>query len=121
MTLVILLVASVVGAMVIIYIWSNTVQRTGHAVQIQSVAFVGNQTYVYVQNTGEGRVILEAVHLGDLRLVVRGENCTVDGDNTNIVDESDTAAIYINRGFVDKILIKIVCTDGTFYEAYFEP
>ncbi|MGQ9680722.1 MAG: hypothetical protein ACUVV4_08180 [Candidatus Bathyarchaeia archaeon] len=117
-TMVIVLFVSIIGAVGIIYIWGSTVERSGHAILIQSVAFQQNRTLIYVQNVGKGTVILETMYLGRDRFIIQFVNCTVDGEETDILGEGQVAEIIVNQGYKDKIYIKIICADGTFHEGY---
>lgn len=120
-TLVLVLLVSIIGAMGIIYIWSSAVQRTGHTILIQNVVFQQNQTRVYAQNVGKGTIILDTIYLGDNRFIIQAANCTINGKGTNILEEGQTAEIIVIQSYRSKVYVKIVCTDGTFHEGYWGP
>ncbi|MBS7619923.1 hypothetical protein KEJ21_04665 [Candidatus Bathyarchaeota archaeon] len=120
-TLVLVLLVSIIGAIGIIYIWSSTAQRTGHTILIQNVVFQQNQTRVYVQNVGKGTIILDTMYLGDDRFILQATNCTINGKGTNILEEGQTAEIIVIQSYRSKVCVKIICTDGTFHEGYWEP
>jgi len=120
-TMIILLAIIILGVIAVYYIWNTTAQRSGNAVQIQSIAFQDDQTRVYVQNIGRGTVNLDMIYLGNEGYSVRDANCTVDKKGSTRVDEGQTAEITVNRVYVNKIHIKVVCSDGTFYEGDWEP
>ena len=120
-TLVLLLSASIIGVIGMIYFWNFTVQRTGHAILIQNVVLQQNQTRIYIQNVGKGTIILDTVYLNGDRFDVKDLNCTINDKRTNVLEEGQTAEITINQSYSSKVYVKIICSDGTFNEGHWEP
>ena len=124
---VLLMIAVAVAAALITYAWvmtylSATTSRAGHAIQIQSVAFDldGISATVYVQNVGDGTIILSDAYLDGA--------WNADLTVLEHLDEGETAEVTIDPAtpFVsgEDYLFKVVCEDGTFtsgtYTAEFE-
>ena len=111
---VLLMIAVAVAAALITYAWvmtylSSTTSRAGHAIQIQSVAFDGIVATVYVQNVGDGTVILSDAYL-DGALIIP------DPIELGSLEEGDTVGVPIPGTFDSgkDYLFKLVCDDGTF-------
>lgn len=105
----------------IILTWMSLQERAGHAVQIQSVRFEESATTIYVQNTGKGTVILDSLYVDNDKFILSTENCVVASEETTTVKETQTAEITITRGYEKEIRIKVICKDGTYNEADWEP
>jgi len=105
----------------IIFIWISLEERAGHAVQIQSVRFEESMITIYVQNTGKGTVILDSVYIDNDKFILSKENCRVASEETTTVKETQTAEITITRGYQNEMRIKVICKDGTYNEADWEP
>ena len=105
----------------IILTWMSLQERAGHAVQIQSVRFEESTITIYVQNTGKGTVILDSLYIDNDKFILSKENCVVASEETTTVKETQTAEITITRGYQNEICIKVICKDGTYNEADWEP
>lgn len=109
---VLLMIAVAVAAALITYAWvmtylSSTTSRAGHAIQIQSVDFAG--ATVYVQNVGDGALIISDVY----------ENgALATGPLASTLPEGDTLGLPIVGvyGAAAEVHLRIVCEDGTFTE-----
>jgi flagellar basal body-associated protein FliL len=118
---IILLVILLISVGGIILTWMSLEERAGHAVQIQSVRFEESTTTIYVQNTGKGTVILDSLYIDNDKFGLSEENCIVGSEETTTVKETQTAEITITRGYQKEIHIKVICKDGTYHEADWEP
>ena len=108
-----------IGGIAVIYM--SMEQRAGHAIQIQNVNFEEDRTIIYVQNIGKGNVTLNHLQIDGEEFNLSKENCSVSSEDTTIVEETKTAEITVFESYQKQINIKIVCKDGTSYEADFEP
>jgi hypothetical protein len=119
--IILLLVIILISIGGIILIWMRLEERAGHAIQIQSVRFEESETKIYVQNTGKGTVILDSLYISNEKFILSNENCAVASEETTTVKQTQTAEITINRGYQVEMHIKVICEDGTFNEADWEP
>ncbi len=119
--IIIVLVVILVAVVGIISMWMSLEERAGHAIRIQNVKFEETKTKIYVQNTGKGTVIIDSVLINEERLIISNQNCIVTSQATTTVEETQTAQITINQGYQEKIRIKVICKDGTFYQADWKP
>jgi len=121
---VLLMVAIAVVAALITYSWvtgfvTTTTTKAGHAIQIQGVD-KGNDI-VYVQNVGEGSVVVSGVLVnGTLATSV---DATVDTTSytlgTDELSEGQVLKLTINDANIDIKTgdkIRVICKDGTFTE-----
>jgi len=108
---VLLMIAVAVAAALITYAWvmtylESTTSRAGHAIQIQSVSFTATEATVYVQNVGDGTIVLT--------------NSYLDGTLKSTFDQSLgeglTWPIPVDGSYVSggEYKLKVVCDDGTF-------
>lgn len=118
---VVLLVTILLGIGVIIHLWMTMEARAGRAIQIQSVKFEEPRTRIYVQNVGRGTVTIDSVQINDEKINIYTTNCTVASEETTTIREGQTAEVTINRSYQEKVHIKVVCKDGTSYEADWKP
>jgi hypothetical protein len=105
----------------ITYIWMSMGERAGHAIQIANIGFGETKTTIHVQNVGEGSLVLDSVYMDDNRLLITPSNCTVASQQTTTMEKGQTAEITVNRGFGQKVHIKVLCRDGTFIEGDWTP
>jgi hypothetical protein len=117
----ILLVILLISMGGIILTWMSLEERAGHVVQIQNVRFEESAITIYVQNTGKGTVILDSLYIDNDKFTLSEENCIVASEETTTVKETQTAEITITRGYQKEIHIKVICKDGTYNEANWEP
>jgi archaellum component FlaG (FlaF/FlaG flagellin family) len=95
--------------------------RAGHAIQIANIGFGETTTTIYVQNVGEGSLHLDSMAIDEDAFIITASNCTVASQPTTTLEAGRTAAITVNRGYSQKIHIKVVCKDGTFIEGDWTP
>ncbi len=112
---VLLMIAVAVAAALITYAWvmtylSSTTSRAGHAIQIQSVGFTTDTATVYVQNVGDGTVVVTNAYL-EGNLIVTIDTAVPEGSTLAVLVTSTGA--YESGG---EYKLKIVCEDGTFTE-----
>jgi flagellar basal body-associated protein FliL len=112
----ILIIAVLLVIAGIAYFWITLVDKAGHAIQIQSVSFQVSETKIYAQNIGKGELAIYSVEINGEHISVNSTNCIVASEKTVTLPEGLTAEITLNRSYQDKIHIKIICEDGTFYE-----
>jgi flagellin-like protein len=110
---VLLMIAVAVAAALITYAWvmtylSSTTSRAGHAIQIQSVDFTGNA--VYVQNVGDGTVIVSEIYQDGALLGTALELTIFEGETQPVSIAGTTWAPGTEYHF------KVVCDDGSFTE-----
>ena len=117
----ILLITVILTIAGITFIWMSMGERARHAIQIANIGFGETKTTIYVQNVGEGSLSLDSVYMDDKRLFITSSNCTVASQQTTTIEEGRTAEIVVNRGFVYKVHIKVICSDGTFIEGDWTP
>ena len=103
------------------YIWLTIQNKTGNAVQIQSVAFQQSSTKIYVQNIGKGQVNIRTVQINDDQFEINPANCTVGSEHTTAISEGETAEITINNAYKNTVRIKVICKEGAFYESDYKP
>jgi len=96
-------------------------ERAGHAIQIANIGFEETTTTIYVQNTGEGALHLDSMTIDEDTFIITPSNCTVAAEPTTTLETGQTAAITVNRGYSQKVHIKVSCSDGTFYEGDWTP
>jgi len=115
---VLLMIAVAVAAALITYAWvmtylSSTTSRAGHAIQIQSVAFTSTTATVYVQNVGDGTIILSDGYLdGTLQADLSAMPPLLEGDTATVTIGAITPPFEAGQDYY----LKIVCEDGTFTE-----
>ncbi|MEM2129744.1 MAG: hypothetical protein QXZ70_04010 [Candidatus Bathyarchaeia archaeon] len=114
----IILLISVIG---ITYIWMNLQTRAGNSIQIQSVTFQPDTTTIYVQNTGQGTVTLKTAQIDNEQYIISNQNCIVNGEHTTTLPQGSTAQVNINKAYTTQVHIKVICQDGTAYEADYKP
>ena len=110
-----LMIAIAVVASLVTYAWvmgymGFQTEKTGKAIQIQSVDFAGS--IVYVQNVGDSQVTFSAPCV-----FVDGADKTATGLSTTPLAAGDTRAISVTAGtFVagNTYTIKVTTEDGTF-------
>jgi archaellum component FlaG (FlaF/FlaG flagellin family) len=96
-------------------------ERAGHAIQVANIRFGEMKTTIYVQNVGEGSLVLDSVYMDDDHLLITPSNCTVASQQTTTMEKGQTAEITVNQGFGQKVHIKVLCRDGTFIEGDWTP
>ena len=96
-------------------------ERAGHAIQIANIGFEETTTTIYVQNIGEGTLHLDSVSIDEDAFIITSSNCTVAAEATTTLEAGRTAAITVNRGYHQKVHIKVSCRDGTFIESDWTP
>jgi flagellin-like protein len=132
-----LMIAIAVVASLVTYAWvmgymNFTTEKTGKAIQIQSVTYSGTagslgiDTFViYVQNVGDSDVKFSGIgasgqgvaYVNDVSATV--SSITVDGSPTTSLTKQNTAIITVTSpggttSGVQQISIKVTTTDGTF-------
>ncbi len=118
MLAVLLMIAVAVAAALITYAWvmtylESTTSRAGHAIQIQSVAFAAEEVTVYVQNVGDGIVLISDLYIDGAKVTYSdGLTGGVLGEGLTATIKDTSTAITFISGFEYKL--KIVCKDGTF-------
>lgn len=105
----------------IIYIWIAIQNRAGNAIFIQSVRFEQTKTIIYVQNIGNGTVIIDSVQVNTLTFSIHTTNCTVASQETTTITQGQTAMITIEESYSERAHIRVVCKDGTFNEGDWQP
>ena len=110
---VLLMIAVAVAAALITYAWvmtylSSTTSRAGHAIQIQSVDFTNSK--LYVQNVGDGTVIVSEVYQDGVLLSTGLGYPVLEGDTQEVSILGTTWGAGVEYHF------KVVCEDGTFTE-----
>lgn len=120
-TTVILLITLIVAIAIIVSLWMTIESRAGHAIQIQNVSFEDSRTTVYVQNVGKGSVILFSIMVNDIEFDISKSNCEVGSKQTTTIQEGETAKITVLQSFKERVYIKVLCQDGTFYEGDWNP
>jgi len=119
---VLMMVAVAVAASLVAYAWimnylSFTTAKSGKAVQIQSVGFIGNDLMIYVQNVGQGSVQLDPAQSVYINGILK--NLPPEGIYDTSLDEGETATINItDQGGLagQRTTIRIVTSEGTFTE-----
>lgn len=118
----IILITAVFLAIVgIVYLWKNMETRAGHAIWIHNVEFEDSRTLIYVQNVGEGSVVVASVEINNEEFNVSPINCTVSLENTTTLKSGHTAQITINQAYHEEVHIKVVCKDGTSHQGDWKP
>ena len=117
----ILIIALIITIAGIVYLCITMQSRAGHTIQIQNVNFQPTTTIIYVQNTGQGTVNIKTIQIGNEQHQITPANCTVKAENTTTIPQGATAQITINQGYRNTQHIKVICEDGTAYEADYPP
>jgi FlaG/FlaF family flagellin (archaellin) len=115
------MIAVAVVAALVTYAWvmgyiGFTTNKTGKAIQIQSVAFNTTGTYVYVQNVGNGPVGLQNGQCLYINQML-DSGSTVSGPLINgSLPENQTATISSTKIFTSgiSVTVKVTSADGTF-------
>lgn len=105
----------------IVYLWKNMETRAGNAIWIHNVEFEDSRTLIYVQNVGEGSVVVVSVEIDNEEFNVFPINCTISFENTTTLKSGHTAQITINQAYYEEVHIKVVCKDGTSHQGDWEP
>ena len=115
------MIAIAVAAALVTYTWvitylESTTGRAGHAIQIQSVDWTKinlllTEVTVYVQNVGDGTIILTDAYVDGEKVHERGFGTITEG-------QTAAALLKIHKEIVDgqKVHIKIVSEIGIFAE-----
>lgn len=119
-----LMIAIAVVASLVTYAWvmgymNFTTEKTGKAIQIQSVTYDGasaDKFTIYVQNVGDSDVKLSTVFINGAAVSTSSVTFTpASGDlkttTTSTIDATTTALTTLG---VQQVVIKITTTDGTF-------
>jgi len=109
--LVVVLFATIGG---IILIWNNISQRADQAIQVQNVVETNGKTTIYVQNIGEGTVLLESVQIDDEKILIQSKMCNISGDYTNLLPKEKTASIIVEKSIEKVSRIKVYAKGGAF-------
>jgi ABC-type uncharacterized transport system ATPase subunit len=121
LSLIIFLVTLVLLTVGIVYIWKTVQFNAGHSLQIASISLQPANMRIFVQNTGLGSMTIISVQIDGELFSVSAADCVVGSENTNILDESLTAEITINRVYQGPIHVRVTCEDGTFNELDYKP
>jgi flagellin-like protein len=115
---VLLMIAVAVVAALVTYAWvmgyiGFTTNKTGKAIQIQSIAFDGTTFNAYVQNVGDSQIKL----LDGQCLYINGTLQTAANPSKSPLEQGETAAITpatttLHHG--DLVIVKVASADGTF-------
>jgi uncharacterized repeat protein (TIGR02543 family)/flagellin-like protein len=119
---VLMMVAVAIAASLVAYAWvmnylSFTTSKTGKAVQIQSVGFIGTDLMIYVQNVGQGAVQLDPAQSVYINGILK--NLPTGAIDDTSLDEGETATITVaDQGSLagQRTTIRIVALEGTFTE-----
>jgi hypothetical protein len=117
LTVAFLLVVLILAIAGIAYIWTISIERTGHSIFIlNAVSTEDNKTKIYIQNIGKGNVTLDTVIVNNEKFIVSAENCNVNHEKTTKIAEGQIAEIIIDRVYEGEVHIKAICKDGTTHE-----
>jgi archaellum component FlaG (FlaF/FlaG flagellin family) len=116
-----LLIVVLIGFASVVIIWFSLQQKAGNAIYVQSVNFGDSNLMVYVQNIGDGSVVLDSVFIDNNRFDVTLENCVVANQPATEVEKGQTATVTINNLYQQEIHIRAVCKDGTSTESNWDP
>lgn len=108
-----LLIVVFIGFISVAYLWFSVQQKAGNAIFIQNVNLVYSTLAVYVQNIGDGTVVLDSIFINEERFAVNPANCIVGSQNTTELEKGQTACVSLNNVFEGQLRIKVVCKDGT--------
>jgi flagellin-like protein len=116
---VLLMIAVAVAASLVTYAWvmgylGNTTGKVGRAIQVQSMAKVGTDLNVYVQNVGEGPVTLDSLYVNGIKMSPVSGTGTIDKGETQTLSTEFQSPAWDAPSTVK---VKVVCSDGTFIEA----
>jgi hypothetical protein len=87
-----------------------TVNKTGQAVAVQSVARSGTDLTVYVQNVGDSPVTVTSVYVDGV-LAADGLNLPMDPGATESIPLTGVVSAS-----APQVTVKVVTTDGNFFE-----
>lgn len=112
---VILMIAIAVTVAGIAYTWAayftgTVTNKAEKSIQIPEVYFNGENSVVYVQNTGRGQVTVAAVY-------VNGE---LKWTGSETLDEGEIASIGVSLPN-DEVRVKVICEEGIMAEQVFRP
>lgn len=115
---VLLMVAIAVAGSLVTFTWvmgymGTTATRTGHVIQIQSVAFdkpASGDVTVYVQNVGQGSVEITNVYIEGHMQSITAPDPLPEGQTISI-------AMTPTHVLGDTVKVKVTCIDGTSAEA----
>lgn len=116
-----LLIVVLIGFASVVYIWFSVQQKAGNAIYVQSVNFGDSNLIVYVQNVGDGSVILDSIFIDSNRFAITLENCVVANQPNIEMEKGQTATVTINDSYQQEIHIRVVCRDGTNTENNWSP
>lgn len=114
---VLLMIAVAVVASLVAYAWvmgyiGFQTAKTGQAIQVQSVHFTGTAVdSIYVQNVGDGVVILSNVYIEGELAPFTAAQATLDSGETSLI-----AGISDSFTSGDMITIKVTTEGGTYSE-----
>lgn len=121
MATIIIITAVFLAIVGIVYLWKNMEVRAGHAIWIHNVEFEDSRTLIYVQNIGEGSVVVASVEIDNEEFDVSPINCIISFENTTTLKSGHTAQITVNRAYREEVHIKVVCKDGTSHQGDWKP
>ena len=70
----ILLITVLITIAGITYIWMSMGERAGHAIQVVNIGFGETKTTIYVQNVGEGPLVLDSVYIDEDAFTITPSN-----------------------------------------------
>ena len=122
---VLMMIAVAIAGSLVTYAWvmgyiGFTTEKSGQAIMIQSIAYDdGTDTLaVWVQNVGEGTVVLQANNC----LYVDGTLMASIGDTLSETDTAELSTTIASLEGGQKITVKVVTSLGTFTETdYYNP
>ena len=114
---VLLMIAVAVVAALVTYAWvmgyiGFTTNKTGKAIQIQSIALSGTTFHAYVQNVGDSQISLVPASC----LYINGTMYTTVPTKT-VLNQGETSDIVLASSSVlpgDLVTVKVASADGTF-------
>jgi flagellin-like protein len=121
---VLLMIAIAVAAALVAYAWvmgylGGTTTKVGKAIQIQSMYNNGTYLNVYVQNVGDSPVTLSSIYVNGMLQPSPGFTPSADLPKNQTLTASTLMTTAFPNGFnpTNAVDVKVVCSDGTFFEA----
>jgi len=130
-----LMIAIAVVASLVVYAWvtgyiGGTTVKASNSMLIQSTSRQGTSLFVYVQNVGQGDLVLkqsQSVYVNSVLESIKTSTPAISGTGSLSFSPGTTATLEVDMGVQpvanEKLTIKITATDGTFAqsEGFCEP